>query len=482
MMELPAEDTSEPVAPVPTAGFWSTLGEGFRSLAFMAPRWERVSASPRWLALFLVLQVALNIGLERSYIDGPANFYWNAGMAGWGPTVLLLWTCYLIRWRATGRPHARDLMTMVMAQTLAIISIYAIVTFTWQRSADVRPTPLWLSWISLLTPIVWISLARLVTLLRTIDTMRPFNYAITLAVVALSAALSHYLDPNPSFWYATSKEGADAKYFQITQEVFEEQAPLLGAHSAALLRQRPGIVDLYTITFAPYATEDVFKRESAMVADVMAKRFDAAGRGLQLLNHMDTADKLPWATPLNLERAIGAVAKVMDRNEDVLFIHLTSHGAQDGELAARFYPLEVEPVMPPALRGWLDKSGIKYRVLSISACYSGSWIKPLASDDTLVMTAADAHHTSYGCGHKSPLTFFGRAMYDEQLRNKTLSFEEAHAAARKVIEVREKEAGKDDGYSNPQISVGRNIGPTLKALRERVTVAPSDAPSRTPPR
>ena len=89
----------------------------------------------------------------------------------------------------------------------------------------------------------------------------------------------------------------------------------------------------------------------------------------------------------------------------------------------------------------------------MSACYSGSWIEPLASPTTLVMTAADAEHTSYGCGARSELTFFGRALFDEQLRV-TRSFEQAHAAARAAIERREREAGKSDGYSNPQIRVG----------------------------
>jgi hypothetical protein len=86
------------------------------------------------------------------------------------------------------------------------------------------------------------------------------------------------------------------------------------------------------------------------------------------------------------------------------------------------------------------------------------------------MTAADAEHTSYGCGHKSELTFFGRAMYGEQLRT-THSFEVAHAQARKVIEQREKEAGKTDGYSNPQIAVGEAIRPKLAALAARLDAA-----------
>ena len=82
--------------------------------------------------------------------------------------------------------------------------------------------------------------------------------------------------------------------------------------------------------------------------------------------------------------------------------------------------------------------------------------------------ASDAEHTSYGCGRKSDLTYFGKAMYDEQLRKSTLSFEVAHAAARKMIKVREEEAGKDDGYSNPQIKAGEGIKKRLNRLEDRL--------------
>jgi hypothetical protein len=83
------------------------------------------------------------------------------------------------------------------------------------------------------------------------------------------------------------------------------------------------------------------------------------------------------------------------------------------------------------------------------------------------MTAADATHTSYGCGRLSELTFFGRAVFDEELR-KTRSFEAAFAAAVPVIRQREIEAGKEDGFSNPQISVGEKIRPLLADLTRRL--------------
>lgn len=73
---------------------------------------------------------------------------------------------------------------------------------------------------------------------------------------------------------------------------------------------------------------------------------------------------------------------------------------------------------------------------------------------------------------KSTLTFFGQAMYDEQLRH-TGSFEQAHAASRKLIDQRKRSAGKDDGDSNPQISMGPRIRARLKLLEARL--AASDA-------
>jgi hypothetical protein len=152
----------------------------------------------------------------------------------------------------------------------------------------------------------------------------------------------------------------------------------------------------------------------------------------------------------------------------VLFIHLTSHGARNGRLATDLWPLKLDAVTPSSLKAALDDAGIRHRVVSISACFSGSWIAPLADEDSLLMTAAAADHTSSGCGRRSPLTFFGRAMYDELLRTQTRSFTEAHAKARELILRREEEAGKDDGYSNPQIRVGSRVGAVLDALQRRL--------------
>ena len=216
-----------------------------------------------------------------------------------------------------------------------------------------------------------------------------------------------------------------------------------------------------------------------MVSQLLQERFDAQGRVIHLLNHAETAASHAWATPQNLQRAITGLAERMDSDNDVLVIYMTSHGARNHELAAAHWPLQVPPATPEMLRAALDEAGIRHRVIAVSACYSGGWIEPLATDSTLIMTAADATHTSYGCGTRSELTFFGRAVFNEQLRQ-THSFTQAFEKAVPLIAQREVEAGKADGFSNPQIRVGTQIAPVLQALEKRLESTAVDGAPATP--
>ena len=455
--------------------------EGARTAVLMKPAWQNLQATPLIVAALTVLGMLLAVLLQRLYIDGPATFYWQAIAGGWYMTAMLAWICYLMRPTPLAddvpgtAPSAAHLFCMVLAQTLSMALAFGLlfIVLIHTGAYSTKIVGLWGIWFIGLAPLAWSILAQLTVLWRG-GLRRPQAMLVAGLMLVSGTALFYVVRP-AVFWYA--EEPADTETavdgFKLTQEVMERQPQLLAQHLQAVKPRRPGAINLYAISFAPYAEEDVFRREGELVAAVMAQRFDASGRTLQLVNNSKTVDRWPWATPMNLQRAIQRMAAVMDRSEDVLFIHLTSHGAQSGELSASFWPMSVDTVKPADLKAWLDKAGIKHRVISISACFAGSWINPLADDNTLVMTASDADHTSYGCGRKSELTFFGRAMYDEQLRNRTLSFEEAHMAARKIIKEREYAAGKSDGFSNPQIRMGIAIRHRLARLQQRLQ---SEAP------
>jgi hypothetical protein len=106
--------------------------------------------------------------------------------------------------------------------------------------------------------------------------------------------------------------------------------------------------------------------------------------------------------------------KRIESSTDVLFLILTSHGSPDG--------LDVTvgrrrtTLTPSRLSDMLDRARVQYKVVIISACYSGVFIPHLATDTTLVITAADANHPSFGCEDRAKWTYFGDAFFNSALR------------------------------------------------------------------
>ena len=458
-------------AALPRGALGAWWREGFRSLVLMRVDWTGLSATPAVVLVLLLASILVDVLLERLHLDGPARFYWQALLSThWFATAMLVFACWFLLRDRQAPPGPAALFAMLCAQGLPASLIASLLMLPMSRSGMYNEEGLagWIAFAAWYLIVGWTVLAAGLMVWRT-GARTPHRWVALLCLVA-AAGSDHWLN-RVGHWYPARDESASAKAeelsrFKLTQELVEQQSALLRTQLQALAPQRPGTIDVYALTFAPDADEAVFRRESAMVADVMARRFDAGLRSVQLVSQRDSPAVLPWATPLNLQRAIAAAAARMNRDEDVLFLHLTSHGGRDGRLASEFYPLDVDWLTPQMLKGWLDDAGVKHRVISVSACFSGSWIAPLSDPDTLVMTAADADHTSYGCGRRSPLTFFGRAMYDDEMR-KTWSFPQAHAAARLLIEQREKEAGKTDGYSNPQIAMGERIRVTLERLAQQ---------------
>jgi hypothetical protein len=462
---LPPGQPEAVPAPRPSLSAW--LREGARTALLLRPRWHGLHTGPAMMAVLLLLSLAISMLIQRLYVEGAARFYWQAINTGWLSLALLPWCAWLVRGKGNAAaPDTPRLFTLLQAQGVALTvltgALYLAMIYGRLDTSKLGPAATTAIWTA---PPVFALLPQMLLLWRG-GNREPLPAATAMLVLTGCLVLNFVARP-VDFWYPLEGEEAEPRQLALSQELIEAQPRMLNEELSTLKPQRPGKVDMYAITFAPYYA-DVFKRESGVVAQVIAQRFGAEGRVLQLVNHVDTASILPWATPLNLQRAITQLAQVMDRNEDILFIHLTSHGAANGQLAARFSPLAMQELTPQQLRQWLDQAGIRNRVISVSACYSGSWIAPLENDDTLVMTAADANHTSYGCGRKSELTFFGRAMYDEQLRSSTRSFEQAHASARKLILKREEDAGKTDGYSNPQISVGPSIRARLARMDDQL--------------
>jgi len=207
------------------------------------------------------------------------------------------------------------------------------------------------------------------------------------------------------------------------------------------------------VSFGLFGDQGVFKSEATGAAQIVASRF---GNGP--INVQYNSKRGGRATIEALATSLHVAAKEMDAENDVLFLILTSHGSPAG-LAVKAGRLS-QTLTPSNLADMLARTGVRHKVVVISACYSGVFIPRLANPDMLVITAADADHPSFGCRDKAKWTYFGDAFFNVALR-KAKSLKDAFVVARALV--RKRELREHFEPSNPLMAGGANLQPLLIA-------------------
>lgn len=233
------------------------------------------------------------------------------------------------------------------------------------------------------------------------------------------------------------------------------QARAMTGALAAIKPQRKGNIDVYVIAVA-MDSDAVFGREAAEAARVLANRYDAVGRTIVLANGTGAAGSakdpvVPEGSPEHLAQALGHIGEVMDKEEDVLALFITTHGHWNTGLSYRDGDRAGGNIAPERLGGMLNEVGIKNRLVILSACFSGVFAPVLQNQSTITMSAATAEKPSFGCRAENDWTFFGDAFVNHALR-KPIALNEAFAEARGMI-TRWEVASRLDS-SSPQIDIG----------------------------
>lgn len=203
--------------------------------------------------------------------------------------------------------------------------------------------------------------------------------------------------------------------------------------------------------FGLFGDQSVFESEAKGAAGIVAKRFGAS----PVVVRSNTKSRSD-ATLGTLAATLDSVARKMDAENDILLLILTSHGSRAG-LVVKAGRRE-ETLSPWLLGATLRYTGVRHRLVIISACYSGIFLA-LADADTLVITAADADHPSFGCRDGAQWTYFGDAFFNTALR-RAANLRDAFNLAREIVRKRELQNGYDP--SNPQMAGGENIEPLLQ--------------------
>jgi len=265
---------------------------------------------------------------------------------------------------------------------------------------------------------------------------------------------------------AETTPGVDVAKLELSQ------GALLDAEIRKLLPEQKGTADIYAIGIAAWSGQDVFAKELNGALAALEKAIPMDRGAVRLVNHLDTTEQTPIASRTNFAAAVHYVAGIMNRDEDVLLVFITSHGSQTGvglQLAGAMQVI----LTPDDVASVLAREGIKNRIVIVSACYSGIFLKPLVSPDSIVITAADADNPSFGCSNERDWTYFGDAFFNLSLKPGA-SLEKAFDDAKLVIS--EWEARDKVPPSNPQAYFGPSLSEKLASkIDRRASVAPAAA-------
>jgi hypothetical protein len=416
------------------------------------------------LLLLLVVSAAIDVGVDWARFGADGYFSWfGLGNEFYGAGLLLVTAALLAL--AFRQPSLLVAVPVVVLGALPLLQVVRVVPELAGDQIRLLRSATFAGAFELLM-IAWVLAMTVRAVAVTLDSAGRGRWWRALAGgLALSAPiwLSSEIAPNDTWWEVPVAGEADPRYPNPASEpVLSAQQKILDDALSNLDDERPGVTDLYFVGFAGDAREDVFRKDVEAAQKVMDERWGTDGRSVLLINNPRTLLEDPEATVTNLREALNEIGATIDADQDVVMVYLASHGSRKHVLEVSLPPLELAPLTAPVLRGLLDGAGIKWRIVVISACYSGGFIDALKDDYTLILTAADTNRASFGCGNRSDSTYFGEAFFQNGLAHAD-SILAAFEAAKTRIAQREK-AGKLKPPSNPQIYLGPAMAEKLKEL------------------
>lgn len=428
------------------AAFWMLIGST-RAFSWVKPTFIQ-------FALFALLALGSNVLF--SWLAAESGSVFNEqGLVSYliWPTIILLGGIILARRAGNQSFVFVPVVLWLVADTVSAL-LQSLVQFFSSRS--------WLpEWIYSLLPVLflvlflWQTLALIWILARRVRTPWWERVIVLVGALALLTIWQNNVADQPIFKQIPVEP-------VLAETAFYEQPRLLQQALDSIDPSVLGKTDWYFMGVAGFAGQDVFRSEITNARELFDVRFGTSGRSLSLINNNDSWLNEPIATKTSILQGLKKIAQRMNTDEDVLLLTISSHG-NENIIQLDNSPIEMDNIEASWLREALDESGIRWRVIVLSACYSGSFIDELSSPTTVIITASAADKASFGCTNTAEMTYFGQAFFAESLRENT-SFAAAFKDASLRVQEREKFMGFES--SEPQMVVGSLMETALPAFEQ----------------
>jgi hypothetical protein len=402
--------------------------------------------SVSWLAAWTVIDRWQRQPAPEFYADGIPLLGWYA--------IAFLGLAGLLKWISNPRPSVGA--TLVLALGLAPLPLLLVAVVGYYLEAP------WF-WCASVAVAAYLLVYLLRGLRAITGRSQPTAALIGVVFIAAFMWLSDAVDAIPDVW--NPRDSGDSLSERVSAEgeaALFEQADRIDEALEAVHRGGSSAPEAFFLGFAGVGEQKVFAQEIELAARVVGSRFGIDGRGLTLINDERDLERAPLASVSGLTYALQGLASRMNLEQDVLFLSISSHGSADPPVIAvsnSQFPLK--SLTRDDLADALRDSGIQWRVIVISACYAGGFIDSLRNSKTIVITAAAADRSSFGCSNDSDLTYFGEAFYRDALPG-ARSLRDAFDAAKTAVAARERR--EHVAASNPQAYFGSEIESKLAAM------------------
>ncbi|MGL4236361.1 C13 family peptidase [Tabrizicola sp.] len=260
--------------------------------------------------------------------------------------------------------------------------------------------------------------------------------------------------------YYLPDDVADGDYQPVDVEaLYAAQDRLMTRQLSGIAPGTPGTPEVFGLFLGGTSNQSVFLTEVESVSGILDDLYGSGSRSIRLANSNRHPNRYPLANRANLDRALAEIGKLQGP-EDVAFLFLTSHGKED-TFSLDFYEAGTTDLTAAEFAAMLERSGIGPAVIVVSACHSGSFVDDIEAPDRLIITAARADRTSFGCRDGAEWTEFGQSFFDLALRAEP---DPRKAFAVAAADVERKEKADDLKQSLPQMSEGAEIGAVLDRL------------------
>lgn len=399
-------------------------------------------ATERSVTLLILISVTLRVGLDRLRAGSGASF--NVfGIPELGLTALMLLTLAFVLARRAHPPLPYRQSLFIVVTALPVLIVLNHFSDRWPRAATIA--------------LVLYALVYVWQALRAFSgAAQPRAVALSIALLCGCSWLGHEVYLFPSLWLPKETDSAADSTWKpgVSEALLFDQQNRIDKALTAVSVSDGSVPSVFFVGFAGVGSQKVFAEEIEFASRIVANRYHAGDRELLLINDRRDRESHPLATVSGLRYALKGIARKMNLQRDILFLSLSSHGSDEPELSVSNGSLDLDQVTGENLRQALRDSGIRWRIIVISACHAGAFIPVLKDPDTIIITAAAADRTSFGCSDDRDLTYFGEAFYREALPRAS-SLEQAFALAQS--EIAKREASEHITPSEPQAYFGVDL-------------------------